>query len=85
MGFTASFAGRSDAEAVAEVELAMLSSRWFYSSGSFGESGSNKSLYIDLRGPSGGRLSSSSKKTNDSYGRPVACRSPISQVLFAER
>src|ERR1700675_1819086 len=31
-----------------------------------------------------GRLNSSSRKTNDSYGRPVACRRPISQVRFAE-
>jgi hypothetical protein len=34
--------------------------------------------------PASGRLSSSSRKTNDSYGRPVACRRPISQVRFAE-
>jgi len=38
-----------------------------------------------IRYPASGRLSSSSRKINDSYGRPVACRRPISQVRFAER
>jgi len=37
-----------------------------------------------IRQPTSGRLNSSSRKTNDSYGRPVACRRPISQVRFAE-
>ena len=32
-----------------------------------------------------GRVDSSSRYTNDSYGRPVACRRPISQVRLADR
>jgi hypothetical protein len=37
-----------------------------------------------IRQAAPGRLNSSSRKINDSYGRPVACRRPISQVRFAE-